>query len=123
MFNLRGVVQFFAFDPLDRKIIYAQADGLWRSEDSGDTWSLVHPKPSDLKEIKMSSDHADEELVAEANLLGTISAMAIDPSDSRMIYAAAGDKKKAYPVCLSRTTEPRIGRSRKTCPGLPINCG
>jgi photosystem II stability/assembly factor-like uncharacterized protein len=94
MFNLRGVVQFFVFDPLDRKVIYAQADGLWRSEDSGDTWSLVHPKPSDLKEIKMSSDHADEELVAEPNPLGTITAMAIDPSDSRTIYAAAGDKKK-----------------------------
>jgi photosystem II stability/assembly factor-like uncharacterized protein len=94
MFNLRGVVQFFVFDPLDRKVIYAQADGLWRSEDSGDTWSLVHPEPSDLKEIKMSSDHADEELVAEPNPLGTITAMAIDPSDSRTIYAAAGDKKK-----------------------------
>ena len=33
MFNLRGVVQFFVFDPLDRKVIYAQADGLWRSEE------------------------------------------------------------------------------------------
>jgi photosystem II stability/assembly factor-like uncharacterized protein len=94
MFNLRGVVQFFVFDPLDRKVVYAQADGLWRSEDSGDTWSLIYPKPSNLKEIKMSSDHADEELVAESNPLGSITAMAIDPSDSRMVYAAAGDKKK-----------------------------
>jgi len=94
MFNLRGVVQFFVFDPLDRKVIYAQADGLWRSGDSGDTWSLIYPKPSHLKEIKMNSDHADEELVAEPNPLGTITAMAIDPFDSRTIYAAAGDKKK-----------------------------
>src|SRR6202790_552544 len=94
MFNLRGVVQFFVFDPLDRKVIYAQADGLWRSENSGDNWSLVYPKPSNLKEIKMNSDHADEELVAEPNPLGSITAMAVDPSDSRMIYAAAGDKKE-----------------------------
>jgi photosystem II stability/assembly factor-like uncharacterized protein len=64
MFNLRGVVQFFVFDPLDRKVIYAQADGLWRSKDGGDSWSLVYPKPSDLKEIRMSSDHADEELAS-----------------------------------------------------------
>ena len=33
MFNLRGVVQFFVFDPLDRKVIYAQSNGLWRSQD------------------------------------------------------------------------------------------
>src|ERR1700730_12565450 len=93
MFNLRGVVQFFVFDPLDSKVIYAQADGLWRSEDSGVTWSLIHPKPSTLKEIRMNSDHADEELVAEPIPLGTVTAMAVDPSDSRIIYAAAGDKK------------------------------
>ena len=79
MFNLRGVVQFFVFDPLDSKVIYAQADGLWRSEDSGVTWSLIHPKPSTLKEIRMNSDHADEELVAELNPLGTVTAMAVDP--------------------------------------------
>jgi photosystem II stability/assembly factor-like uncharacterized protein len=94
MFNLRGVVQFFVFDPLDRKVIYAQADGLWRSDDGGDSWSLAYPQPSDLKEIKMNSDHADEELVVEPNPLGIITAMAVDPSDSRIIYAAAGDKKK-----------------------------
>jgi photosystem II stability/assembly factor-like uncharacterized protein len=94
LFNLRGVVQFFVFDPLDRKVIYAEANGLWRSEDSGDTWQLIYPRPSHLKEIKMNSDHADEELVAEPNPLGAITAMAIDPSDSQIIYAAAGGKKK-----------------------------
>src|SRR5256885_11367268 len=31
MFNLRGVVDFFAFDPLDPKTMYAHATGLWRS--------------------------------------------------------------------------------------------
>src|ERR1700722_17319817 len=55
MFNLRGVAQFFVFDPLDRKVIYAQANGLWRSEDSGDTWQLIYPQPSHLKEINMNS--------------------------------------------------------------------
>jgi photosystem II stability/assembly factor-like uncharacterized protein len=95
MFNLRGVVRFFVFDPLDKKVIYAQADALWRSGDNGETWALVQPKPSSLKQIKMASDHADEDFIAEPNSLGTITAMAIDPSDSRVIYAAAGDKKKS----------------------------
>src|SRR5438093_5499792 len=94
MFNLRGVVQFFVFDPLDRKVIYAQSNGLWRSQDEGESWSLIYPKPSSVKSIKMSSDHSDEDLVAEPNPLGTITAMAIDPSDSKTIYVAAGDRKK-----------------------------
>jgi photosystem II stability/assembly factor-like uncharacterized protein len=94
MFNLRGVVEFFVFDPLDRKVIYAQSSGLWRSQDEGETWNLIYPNPSSVKSIKMSSDHADEELVAEADPLGSITAMAIDPSDSKTIYVAAGDRKK-----------------------------
>ena len=119
MFNLRGVVQFFVFDPLDRKVIYAQADGLWRSEDSGDTWRLVYPKPSDLKEIKMSSDHADEELVAEPNPLGTITAMAIDPSDSRIDLCRCGRQKngRLRSFCLSRWSREldEAGRFARRC--------
>src|SRR2546421_1240612 len=94
MFNLRGVVQFFVFDPLDRKVIYAQSNGLWRSQDEGETWSLIYPRPSSVKRIKLSSDHSDEELIAEPNPLGTVTAMAVDPSDSKTIYVAAGDRKK-----------------------------
>src|SRR2546421_10297759 len=94
MFNLRGVVQFFVFDPLDRKVIYAQSNGLWRSQDEGETWSLIYPRPSSVKRIKMRSDHSDEDLIAEPNPLGAITAMAIDPSDSKIFYVAAGDRKK-----------------------------
>jgi photosystem II stability/assembly factor-like uncharacterized protein len=94
MFSLRGVVRFFVFDPLDAKVIYAQADGLWRSQDGGETWTLVYPQPAALKEIKMSSDHSDEELIADPNPLGNIAAMAVDPADSKVLYVVAGDKKK-----------------------------
>src|ERR1044072_6185025 len=38
MFNLRGVVNFFVFDPLDAKTMYAHATGLWRSTDNGEHW-------------------------------------------------------------------------------------
>jgi photosystem II stability/assembly factor-like uncharacterized protein len=91
MFNLRGVVQFFVFDPLDPKVIYAQANGLWRSRDEGESWSLIYPQPSSVTSIRMSSDHSDEELIAEPNPLGKITAMAIDPSDSKVFYVAARD--------------------------------
>jgi hypothetical protein len=92
MFNLRGVVGFFVFDPTNPKIIYAQATGLWRSTDGGESWNLVYPKPSTIKDVVMKSDHADEVLVAEPNPLGTVTALAVDPSDSHVLYVASGDK-------------------------------
>src|SRR3984893_8296643 len=103
MFNLRGVVQFFVFDPLDRKVIYAGSNGLWRSRDQGETWSLIYPNPSSIKSVKMSSDHSDEELIAEPNPLGNITAMAIDPSNSKVFYVVAGDRRKdAFALFASR---------------------
>lgn len=90
MFNLRGVVRFFVFDPVAPKVIYAQASGLWRSTDSGETWKLLYPKPTRIKEIVMRADHADEVLVVEPDPLRNMVALAIDPSNSRLLYAAAG---------------------------------
>src|SRR2546429_530854 len=94
MFNLRGVVQFFVFDPLDANTLYAQSVGLWRSQDQGATWNLVYPKPSSITGLKMSSDHSDEEILAEPNPLGSLTAMAIDPVDSKIFYVTAGDRRK-----------------------------
>jgi photosystem II stability/assembly factor-like uncharacterized protein len=92
MFNLRGVVNFFAFDPHDPKTMYAHATGLWRSRDGGGTWNLVAPTPSSVRGVKMNSDHADETLLASSDPLGQIYAMAIDPADSNLLYVAAGDR-------------------------------
>lgn len=94
MFNLRGVVEFFVFDPRDKNVIYAEANGLWRSRDNGETWKLLYPKPASLQGVKMSSDHSDEELIAGTNPLGSVSAMAIDPQDSKTLYATAGSRSK-----------------------------
>jgi photosystem II stability/assembly factor-like uncharacterized protein len=93
MFNLRGVVQFFAFDPKLPQRIYASATGLWRSDDLGETWHLIYPKPASLKGVRMASDHADEELISDSSL-GNITAMAIDPDSSQRLYAAAWDRTK-----------------------------
>src|SRR6266403_2213200 len=118
MFNLRGVVQFFVFDPLDRKVIYAQSKGLWRSQDEGESWSLIYPKASSVKEIKMSSDHADEDLIAEPNPLGSITAMAIDPDDSRTIYVIAGDKKKGLVALFASRDEGESWTKKQDLPEL-----
>src|SRR5512138_2284664 len=38
MFNLRGVVSFFVFDPREPDVVYAKTIGLWRTTDAGKTW-------------------------------------------------------------------------------------
>ena len=91
MFNLRGVVRFFAFDPMNTKTIYAGATGLWRSIDAGATWSLVWPKASNVTGIQMNSDHADETIVSNANQLGRMEALAIDPHASRTLVAGTSN--------------------------------
>jgi len=118
MFNLRGVVQFFVFDPLDRKVIYAQSNGLWRSQDEGETWRLIYPSPSSVKSIKMSSDHSDEDLIAEPNPLGEITAMAIDPSDSKTFYVAAGDRKRATSALFVSRDGGQNWKREEDLPGL-----
>jgi photosystem II stability/assembly factor-like uncharacterized protein len=94
MFNLRGVAEFFVFDPHDKNIIYVMSTALWRSEDGGDTWKLVYPKPASVKGVKMNSDHSDEDVLADPDPLKNISAMAIDPANSKTLYAAAGERNK-----------------------------
>ena len=42
----------------------------------------------------MNSDHSDEIILADPDPLGTISAMAIDPADSKVFYVTAGEKDK-----------------------------
>jgi len=95
MFNLRGPVEFFAFDPSSANVIYAGTRALWRSTDSGETWKLVYPNPLAVKEIRMNSDHADETIVADPDPLGSIRAFGIDPGDDHILYAAATKQKRS----------------------------
>ncbi len=95
MFNLRGGVQFFAFDPVQAHTIYAGTKALWRSTDDGNSWNLVWPSPSTVHGVEMNSDHADETMIADPNAVGNILALAIDPADSRSLIAGAVKDGKA----------------------------
>src|ERR1700733_2792820 len=94
MFNLRGVVDFFAFDPKDPNTMYAHATGLWRRNGRGEPWNLLYPDPSTVRGVNMASAHSDENILADPDSLGNISAFAIDPDNSKMLYAAAGSKTR-----------------------------
>ena len=86
MFNLGDPVQFFVFDPIDARVMYARANGIFRSGDGGETWSRFFPRV--VQSITMGDDHAAGRLHTTSEPSGNVSAMAIDPEDSRVLYLA-----------------------------------
>ena len=94
MFNLGSPVKFFAFDPNDSKVIYAATQVLWRSADRGRTWSLVYPPPASVTRVTMPDDHASPIVETAEGPAGPVTALAVDPADSKILYAAIGGAGK-----------------------------
>ncbi len=89
MYNLRGTIQFFAFDPASARTIYAASGGgLYRSTDSGATWELVFPAPAAIARIERIDDHAGERIITRQGRSRSVAALAVDPGDSKLLYAA-----------------------------------
>ncbi len=86
MINLRGVTQFFVFDPSNVNTFYIHNRGLWRSTDAGATWALVQPNPKSVTGIDMLDDHADAEFRTTGDK-EAITALAVDPKNSQVLYA------------------------------------
>lgn len=94
MFNLRGRARFFVFDPTDPKTIYAATSGLWRSTDSGKTWSLVFPSPASVTGVRMVGDHAGERILTGDGESQIVTALAVDPANSEVLYAAMTEDRE-----------------------------
>jgi hypothetical protein len=88
MFNLSEMANFFVFDPVDPNVVYAQTYALFRSADKGLTWQLFYPKPGDVECIVSQGDHASETLVLKDRTWREVQALAIDPEQSKNMYAA-----------------------------------
>lgn len=91
MFNLRGVVETFAFDPRNPRIIYAGNQALWRTEDTGRTWSMVFPDPRKNTVEHQNGDHADYSLTTgDASFPAghVISEIAVEAGGSARIWIA-----------------------------------
>lgn len=85
MFNLRGTVSAFAFDPQDPKTIYAGNRALWRSRDTGRTWSMIFPDPERETTESMRDDHAAPTYTTADTAYPSsqrVQHIAIDPTDS-----------------------------------------
>ena len=88
MFNLRGRTSLFVFDPTTPGTMYAYGVGLYRSVDRGKHWNLVYPDPKDVRELTAVGDHAEESIETASGEVERISALAVDPEDTRTLYAA-----------------------------------
>ena len=88
MFNLGRQTQFFVFDPVDPNVVYAYSFALFKSEDKGLTWKLFYPDPSDVICKVSKGDHGAEVILTKDSIRRTVQAFAIDPSQSKNLYAA-----------------------------------
>ncbi|MDE3105716.1 MAG: exo-alpha-sialidase [Acidobacteriota bacterium] len=113
MFSLRGVAHFFAFDPVRPRVVYAGTNALWRSTDDGRHWSVVWPATA-IQSVRMSSDHADEELVTDGQPAAVPTAMAIDPAEAQTLYLATSRGSESL-ILVSRDD----GRHWQTLRALP----
>jgi len=68
-----GSVSDLAFDPKNPDIVYASPHGMIRSMDGGETWSII-----------------DEGLKPHLSFTQRVASIAIDPQDTRRVYATTG---------------------------------
>jgi len=114
MFNLRGVTRFIVMDPLDRDIIYVATGGLYRSADRGKTWELLYPRPEEVARVVILGDHAEESIRLRDGSRPVVDALAVDPGDSRTLFAAISIDGKA---ALNRSSD--SGRTWQPVADLP----
>jgi photosystem II stability/assembly factor-like uncharacterized protein len=88
MINLRGRTSLFVFDPVKPGTMYAYGIGLYRSADGGKRWGLVYPVPSSVRAVASVGDHGEDELQTISGPVERITALAVDPANSRTLYAA-----------------------------------
>ena len=103
MFNLGSVPTAFAFDPSRPQTLYAGAEAVYRSDDSGRTWRMVLPDPAKNTVAKAIGDHGDRVLFTDdpaypgSGRSVTIHAIAVDEDDSNRVYAAASAADSPVP--------------------------
>ncbi|MEO6911269.1 MAG: hypothetical protein ABI158_10120 [Edaphobacter sp.] len=104
MFNLRTGIEAYAFDPLNKDVIYAGNSALWRSEDRGKSWSMIYPNPHKNTVEHQVGDHSDIFLSSDDASYpgaGAITAIAIDPHNSKRLFVAFTKNRSTSAVYAS----------------------
>ena len=103
MINFGSVPTSFAFDPSRLQTIYAGAEAVYRSDDTGRTWRMVLPDPAKKTVARSIGDHGDRVLVTDdpaypgSGRNVTIHAIAVDEDDPDRVYVAASAAHSPIP--------------------------
>ena len=103
MFNLGSVPTAFAFDPSRPQTIYAGAEAVYRSDDSGRTWRMVLPDPAKSTVARAIGDHGDRVLFTDdpaypgSGRSVTVHAIAVDEDDPARVFVAASAADSPVP--------------------------
>jgi len=103
MFNLGSVPTAFAFDPSQPRTLYAGAEAVYRSDDSGRTWRMVFPDPAKSTVARSIGDHGErvfftgDPAYPGSGRSATIHAIAVDEDDSARVYVAASAADSPIP--------------------------
>jgi len=90
MFNIKAGVSAFAFDPKDPDVIYAGANGLYRSVNKGKTWRPILPSATAIVDEKKVGDHSGSAYVSlDCWEGGGVSAITVDGKDTSTVYVGA----------------------------------
>ncbi len=108
--KLKGDITDLKVDPTDMKVVYAaDADGIRRSSDGGESWSpAVNKEIRNRDRMNHSSEHYNI-------------ALAIAPSDHKTVYAAFASASGDIPGCaigMLKTTN--AGESWSRVPGISV---
>ncbi|MFN7994019.1 MAG: hypothetical protein U0Q18_10475 [Bryobacteraceae bacterium] len=123
MFNLRAVVETFAFDPGGRNVVYAGNAALWRSEDNGASWRMLFPNPARRTIEHQTGDHSDYHLTsADAGYPAgaSVTAIAVDPSNSERVYAAFASRQTRGSLLFASADRGAAFRRVRMFPGEQI---
>ena len=103
MFNLGSVPSAFAFDPRNPSVIYAGAEGVYKSEDAGRSWRLVLPDPGQGTVERSIGDHGDRVFFTSdpaypgSGRSVTVHAIAVDEDDASHVLVAASAADSPVP--------------------------
>lgn len=103
MFNLRWGIDTFAFDPGNPKRIYAGGAALWRSDDTGRSWSMVFPDPAKGTVEHQNGDHSDYSLTSDDPSFVTglvIRQIVVEPRNSNVVHTAFSDPRSGGTTLL-----------------------
>ena len=93
--NFKVQAGAFAFDPVNKGVIYAGGTGLYRSEDNGEKWQLIFPDPANVTGEVTEGDHAEHAFVANNGWPGgNVKAIAIDPAQPDRIFVGINPGNK-----------------------------